>query len=391
MLKSTKTWTREEEFELFSQLQFLEKDLYIHILSFHPTGTVLLKKFEEFISQEQELEDRDLIIEKNLKLLYGFYAKPLKKSVNKPLILFMNKITERFKQKRAPRIWVAWIKNEFLTQDYFAINDFTFSNTSPEFRAWSSTLLKKIDYINSLKGKFAADNIGLAGQIIKQHTYFVTSFPIADLFQEGTFGIMKAIDKFDHTRGIKFCTYATWWIRHAIQRALHDSDRMIRIPVHIHDKMHTLRRVRAILEDKFKREPTIEELMECSGFDEEEINLFNRPQFVLSLNNPRFGDGGDASDETYQDHIVDENIIDAGSSIDNTRISNYLTSAIAKLAPREQVVIKSRFGLDRKDKTLSSIGSDYSLSRERIRQIEAEALKKLKKILVSQDVSVAMI
>ncbi len=225
------------------------------------------------------------------------------------------------------------------------------------------------------RAKFCEANLRLVVSVAKR---WVSKTPLSflDLIQEGNMGLIKAIEKFDYTKGFKFSTYATWWIRQAITRAIADQSRTIRIPVHMVETINRFGRVSRQLTQKLSREPSIAEIaLEMDLPEAKVVEIQRIAQDPISLDTPI----GEEEDSKMADVIEDES---ARSPIDVTAqnmLREQLLAVIDTLAPREQEVIRQRYGLkDGKPKTLEEVGKEFKVTRERIRQIEAKALRKLK-------------
>jgi RNA polymerase primary sigma factor len=225
-----------------------------------------------------------------------------------------------------------------------------------------------------LRSELAEGNLRLVVSIAKKYRGRGLSF--ADLIQEGNRGLMRAVDKFEHRMGFKFGTYATWWIRQGIQRALADNARTVRVPCHQVSVLAAIERVRGELLVQSGREPTIEDIAKVLGTSAEETKSLRAvARQPLSLHEPM----GDDAERALSEFLDDRQVISPGDNVDATLLKERIGEVLRSLTPREREVIELRFGLkDGQPRTLDEVAQCYGITRERIRQIEARSLSKLR-------------
>jgi RNA polymerase primary sigma factor len=228
---------------------------------------------------------------------------------------------------------------------------------------------------NSARDLLITSNLRLVVSIAKKYTSR-TRIPLLDLIQEGNTGLIKAVDKWDYSLGYKFSTYATWWIKQSISKAIADHSRAIRLPAHIIEQLSKLGKAEKELYQELRREPTADEIAQRMGLPKDKVRelqaIVKEPVSIdQSIN--------DEDDATLGDLVADESIEDPVESIHNEEVTKRVSEILSTLDGREADILCRRYGIGRRyPQTLDEIGKEYGLSKERIRQIEEKALKKLR-------------
>ena len=225
------------------------------------------------------------------------------------------------------------------------------------------------------KNKLIESNLRLVVSVAKH--YIGCGVPFQDLIQEGNIGLMKAVDKYDLNKGFRFSTYATWWIKQTISRAIADQNRIIRVPVHMTELINKIKKASRELTVKLQRDPTDAEIADKLGLKEDEITEANK--YVISISSFDTPVGGEDEEVTIGSFIADNSVEDPIENCEKEEMQKAIDNVLSTLSEREANILKLRFGLNgNQPMTLEEVGKQYGLTKERIRQIEIKALQKLR-------------
>jgi RNA polymerase primary sigma factor len=385
----------EEELKTAIEVERAEVDHWVSILSFLPVAEQALDSLaHDLPTGEDAIDVPELPELHKLLKLFKKQKNKLTRHHEKKWTTLSTAMARRIRLADSDRLWVA--HSEEVTRKLGEMPDEEEEEVDPndpESKIPSSRIAPRIatttayrKYLDRMsftlqrsklvKNKFVKANLRLVVSIARR--YNRGRLPLIDLIQEGNIGLMKAVERFDHTRGYRFSTYASWWIRHAISRALADKGRAVRIPVHMLDTHNRVARATQAVIARMGRDPTLAELERETGIPQEKLDKVKGSwaETPFSLDRPV----GDEDGRKFIDFLQDENMLSPYESLVSERWGEEVRRLLNTLTPIESRIIRWRFGLDDEDElALKEIGDKYNLSRERIRQLQEQALGKIRK------------
>jgi RNA polymerase primary sigma factor len=370
----------QEEFDSARKIEGLEIAVWARVMNFPPLVDHLLQVCERTLENS--------VVEFKTVRKHA-QAKKLTRSEQEKLDRAILKASEKLRaldvDKRILDAVLAELKKIFRGLPGRVVPDrLEFSTKSKQFKGYLREVATSYNLAHGAKNEFVKANLRLVVSIARRFNY--GRMPLADLIQEGNIGLIKAVERYDYRRGYRFSTYASWWIRHAISRALADKGRAVRLPVHMIDAYHRVAKSKRELSGKLGRQPTSEELGEATGIAAAKIEKMRT--FLLDQSFSLDKTISDEDGRKFIDFIQDPNAEHhtATDQLVDQAMTTEVRAQLEHLKPIEADILRQRFGLDTdKELTLKEIGEKYNLSRERIRQLQEQALLKMRRALQRKD------
>ncbi len=365
----------DEEVEAAKQVEDLERKYWVALFSYAPAFETVARVVEGFVTENLPAELGEL-----RNLVPSMTAQRVTKKAQEGWDGLAWDLACKLRELDADRLFVEGSIEavERLAGRHAVQRDLIGEEVqlTPAFKRYLARVQKaRVDQKRS-KNRFVAANLRLVVSIARR--YNRGRMPLIDLIQEGNLGLMKAVERFDHSRGYRFSTYASWWIRHAISRALADKGRAVRIPVHMLDTFNRVQKATQAISSRTGKDPTSEELAQETGIAEDKLEKMQGywADTPFSLDRPVNDEDG----RKFVDFLENENIQSPHETLVQQAWSDELQRLLGTLTPMEARILRWRFGLDDEEElTLKEIGDKYNLSRERIRQLQEQALGKIRK------------
>jgi RNA polymerase primary sigma factor len=376
-----------EELATAIAVEQVEVDHWTTIFSFHPAAAFALRSLEKDLPTGDEALELPQLQEIQKLLAVFTRDSKLGREQERKYRAWCASLAKAIRLADGDRLWIAHAEETVRRLGDPAIDEgapmaegglrgpLPFTG-APSYRKYIDKIREAAARSRNVKNVFVKANLRLVVSIARR--YNRGRLPLIDLIQEGNIGLMKAVERFDHSRGYRFSTYASWWIRHAISRALADKGRAVRIPVHMLDTHNRIQRATQAVLARTGREPTLGELEHETGIPQEKLDKITGvwADTPFSLDRPV----GDEDGRKFIDFLQDETTATPYESLANSSWSDEVRRLLTTLTPIESRIIRWRFGLDDEDElTLKEIGDKYNLSRERIRQLQEQALGKIRR------------
>ena len=371
----------EQEFETARQIEEMETDIWKTILGFASGATWIAGTVDRAVKQPlPEMKTFRAVAERSRKKssiqARSGFEKEIARIAAKLRVMDIDRIFLDAAVSEINRVGRAIYGLPFEGQ-------VPFSTATKAFRDYVRTVGDKAFRLKQAKNEFVKANLRLVVSIARRFNH--GRLPLADLIQEGNIGLMKAVERYDYRRGFRFSTYASWWIRHAISRALADKGRAVRLPVHMIDAYHRIAKSQRELQSKLERPPTTEELAAATGIEADKLEKMKTflAETPVSLDRPISDDDGRRLIDVLVDPEAGPTVPDQMSS---TETQSEMLKLLGDLRPIEADILRKRFGLENdRERTLKEIGDEYSLSRERVRQLQEQALGKMRRAMAKRE------